>query len=105
MPMADVTESTVESVALDWLANLGWRIAHGSDIAPDTLGAERGDYGEVMLGRRLRDALARLNPDLPEAALNDAFRKLMHPEGATLEARNRAFHRMAVDGVHGRTPD
>ena len=31
--------------------------------------------------------------------MNDAFRKLIRPEGATLEARNRAFHRMLVEGV------
>ena len=44
-------------------------------------------------------ALARLNPDLPQEALEEAFRKVTHPEGATLEARNRAIHRMLVDGV------
>ena len=53
-----------------------------------------------MLERRLRDALARLNPDLPLDALDDAFRKLTRPEGSTLEARNRAFHRMLVAGVN-----
>ncbi len=52
-----------------------------------------------MLQRRLHDALARLNSDLPAAALDDAFRKLIRSEGTTLEARNRAFHRMVVDGV------
>ena len=41
----------------------------------------------------------RLNPELPADALDDAFRKLTRPEGATVEARNRAFHRMVVDGV------
>ena len=40
-----------------------------------------------------------LNPELPTDALDDAFRKLTRPEGATLEAKNRAFHRMIVDGV------
>ena len=39
-------------------------------------------------------------PGLPREALEDAFRKLTRPEGATLEARNRAFHRMIVDGVN-----
>ena len=97
--MNPLTESTVEDAALSWLEGLGWSIAHGPDIAPDTLGAERADYGDVVLERRLRDALARLNPDLPTSALDDAFRKLTRPEGATLEARNRAFHRMVVDGV------
>ena len=97
--MTALTESTVEDAALAWLESLGWNIAHGPAIAPDTPGAERGDYGAVVLERRLRDALARLNPHLPTEALNDAFRKLTHLEGPTLEARNRAFHRMLVDGV------
>ena len=99
-----ITESTVEQAALDWLESLSWSVAHGPDIAPDTTGAERVDYGEVLLARRLRDALARLNPDLPAVALDDAFRRLTRPEGSTLEARNRSFHRMLVDGVTVRVP-
>ena len=65
MPYGDaltrITESVVEDAALDWLDSLGWNIAHGPDIAPDTLAAERADYGQVILERRLRDALAQLN--------------------------------------------
>ena len=52
-----------------------------------------------MLEHRLRDALRHLNPALPREALADAFRKLIRPDGSTLETRNRAFHRMLVDGV------
>ena len=97
--MTTLTEADVEHAALGWLAGLGWRVAHGPDIAPHAPGAERDDYGEVVLDRRLRDALAALNPSLPSSALDDAYRKLTSPQGATLEARNRAFHRMLVDGV------
>ena len=97
--MAKFTESEVEEAALEWLESIGWRVVHGPDIAPQVPGAERDDYGAVVLESRLREALARLNPDLPSAALDDAFRKLIRPEGATLEARNRAFHRLIVDGA------
>ena len=97
--MTTISESVVEEAALQWLAGLGWQTAHGPDIAPDTPNAERSDYDQVVLERRLRDALAELNPDLPVAALDDALRKLTHSEGPTLEARNRAFHRMLVNGV------
>ena len=69
------------------------------DIAPDTPNAERDDYGQVMLERRLRDALVALNPNLPVDALDDAYRKVIRPVGATVEARNRTFHRMVVNGV------
>ena len=79
--MTTLTEADVEAAALEWLAAIGWQVAHGPDIAPDTPGAERADYGQVVLERRLRAALARLNPSLPAAALDDALHKLTHPEG------------------------
>ncbi|MCS6954635.1 MAG: type I restriction endonuclease, partial [Bryobacteraceae bacterium] len=97
--MTPFTESEVEQAALAWLEDAGWQVAHGPDIAPDTLLAERRDFTEVVLARRLRDSLARLNPQLPAEALDDAFRKLTRPEGADLLQRNRAVHRMLVNGV------
>ena len=97
--MTTITESIVEEAALAWLTGLGWQVGRGADVAPDALGAERSDYGQVVLERRLRDALALLNPVLPASALDDAYRKLTRPEGSTLKARNRAFHRMLVNGV------
>ena len=87
------------------MGELGWQIAHGPDIAPDTVASERDDYGQVVLERRLSDALGELNPTLPTSAIDDAYRKLIRPEGATLEARNQAFHRMLVNGVEVEYPD
>ena len=97
--MATLAEADVESATLAWLSGLGWNEAHGPDIAPETPNAERADYGETVLGHRLRDALASLNPGLPVDALDDAFRKLTRPEGSTVQARNRVFHRMLGNGV------
>jgi len=97
--MTAFTESVVEEAALAWFESLGWNVAHGPDIAPDMPGAERTDYEQVVLVERLHDALASLNPELPVEALDDAFRKMIRSEGPTLEARNRAFHRLLVDGV------
>ena len=97
--MTTLTEAAVEQAALEWLSGLGWQVTYGPDIAPGTPNAEREDYGQAVLERRLRDALVQLNPGLPATALDDAFRKLTRPQGSTLEARNRAFHRMLVDGV------
>jgi len=93
------TESDVEEAALAWLASVGWQIRNGADIAPGEPAAERDDYGHVILAQRLRDALARLNPALPAEALDEALRKLTRPEGADLIVRNRALHRLLVDGV------
>jgi len=97
--MTIFSESTVEDAALAWLGGIGWHVAHGPDIAPDMPAAERADYGEVVLAQRLRDALSRLTPMLPAEAFEDAFRRLTRPEGADLVQRNRALHRLLVDGV------
>ena len=99
MSYREINESVVESATLAWLESIGWWVAHGPDIAPDTPNAERADYGQVVLERRLRNALDALNPGLPASALEDAYRKLTRPGGPTLEVRNRAFHRMLVNGV------
>ena len=93
------TEADVEQAALNWLSNLGWQTTHGPDIAPTTANTERADYAQVVLDGRLRDTLARLNPDLPTAALGDAFGMITRLDGAALDARNSVFHWMRADGV------
>ncbi len=100
--MTAFSESTVEDAALAWLEALGYAVLHGPDIATGEPAAERSDpnYRDVVLERRLRQALVRLNPDLPREALEDAFRKLTRTDAATLIERNRAVHRMLVDGVN-----
>ena len=97
--MTTLTEAEVEKVALEWLEGLGWAVAHGPEIAPGTPDAERDDYDQVVLEQRLTDAIDNLNPDIPHQAREDVLRKLTRPEGATLETRNRSFHRTLVDGV------
>ena len=55
--MTIISEADVEQAALDWLSGLGWAVAHGLDIAPDTPNAERDEYAQVVLERRPQDAL------------------------------------------------
>ena len=97
--MTSFNESTVETAALSWLSSLGWQTDYGPDIAPDTPGAERTDFTQVVLEERLRDALLNLNPDLPPSALETGLRQLINPDGPTLEARNRSFHHALTRGV------
>ena len=94
-----ITESVVEQAALAWLSSCDYSVAAGPEIAPGISTAERNDYGEVVLEDRLAASLARLNPDLPGDALDYVYRAITRPEGITLEAQNRAFHRMAIEGV------
>ena len=56
MPMTTITEADVEQAALDWLANLGWQVAHGLDDVSDTLDSKLADYGQTVLENRFGDA-------------------------------------------------
>jgi type I restriction enzyme, R subunit len=78
-----------------------YEVLHGPEIAVGAGQAERIDagYRDVILERRLRDALERLNPNLPPETLEDAYRKLTRLEAPSLLQRNRASHPMLVDGV------
>jgi type I restriction enzyme R subunit len=97
-----VSEDHVEQALLEWLAGLGWAVAHGPDISPvdaRTPGTERASYREVVLAGRLREAIARLNPHIPPGARDDALRRVLNPNVPGLANANRQMHRWLVDGV------
>ena len=96
------TESIVGDAALEWFEGLGYSVLDGPEIAYGEPAAERTDpeYRDLILEGRLRQALARLNPDLPPEALDDAFRKLTRIDSPSLITRNRDLHSMLVDGVN-----
>ena len=95
------TESVVEEAALEWLAAKGWTILHGPEIAAGMPSAERDDpdFRDVVLERRLRQSLQRLNQALSSDAIEAALRKLTIVDGPSLLERNRMAWRMLVDGV------
>jgi type I restriction enzyme R subunit len=101
MSAGKFTESVVEEAALEWLEAKGWKILHGPDIASGTPSAERTDpdFRDVVLERRLRQSLQRLNPFLSQDAIESAIRKLTIVDGPSLLERNRAAWRMLTDGV------
>jgi type I restriction enzyme R subunit len=94
-----VTEGQLEQEALGWLADTGYAHVYGPDIAPGGAAPERASYREVLLPGRLRDALARLNPDIPAAARDDALKQVVDLGTPVLLAANRQFHRLLVTGV------
>jgi len=100
--MAHLTENAIEQMALDELQKLGWQVAFGPDIAFDGASPEReaaANYGDVVLARRLREALVRINREMPEGAIEEAMRQVLTLESPALIENNRRFHRMLTDGV------
>ncbi len=94
-----LNESTVEDAALTWFGELGYAICHGPKLAPSEPAAERDSFGDVVLVGRLRAAIERLNPAIPEEAREDALRKVLRVGTPSLTQTNPTFHAMLRDGV------
>ncbi len=60
--MAFLSEAAVELALLEQLRGLGYGIERDDVIGPDGARAERESHDEVILRKRLEDAVARLNP-------------------------------------------
>jgi type I restriction enzyme, R subunit len=96
--MSKFTEQEVEDLTLEWLGELGWRHVYGPDIEPEKPKSERDSFSTVYLADRLKVALKRLNPALPNPVLEDAFNQITRPESPDLLTNNRTFH-LALTGT------
>jgi type I restriction enzyme, R subunit len=94
-----MTEDQLELETLSWLADVGYTHVYGPDIAPDGNEPERSNYTQVVLVERLRQAIARLNPNVPLVAREDALQQVLNLETPVLLAANRQFHRLLINGV------
>jgi type I restriction enzyme R subunit len=97
--MPKLTEQILtEQALIDWFKQLGYEYKFGPDISTGGLLVER-DFKDVLLENRLRNALKRLNPDLPEKAIDEAVYKLKKVEHPNLEMVNREIYKMLTEGV------
>ncbi|CAM8643497.1 type I restriction endonuclease subunit R [Sphingobium cupriresistens] len=94
-----ITENIVELAALETLQELGWTYLHGSILAPDGVAPERRSNSDVILVGRLEAAIARLNPDAPEPARNEALRRVLTGELPSLVEENRRIHKLLTEGA------
>ena len=98
----------VEQPAIDLFAELGWRTAilmgEFAGKSPEGRASKR----EAILPTRLRLALEKLNPGLPQDALDDATSELVRERGAIDPIRaNGEIHELIRNGVkvEVRAPD
>lgn len=92
-----MTEDKIEQSLLDTLAELGWEIVNGPTIGPD--GTREREYTDVVLGRRLEIALARLNPELTHEQRDEVLKRVARASSAELLADNQSFHTFLTEGV------
>ncbi|WP_323885540.1 type I restriction endonuclease subunit R [Aeromonas caviae] len=94
-----MTEDQLEQEVLGWLAETGYRVVCGYDVAPDSDNPWRNDFRQVVLEDVLREAVERLNPKVPPQAREDAVRQVLNLDTPAQMLANRLFHRLLVNGV------
>ncbi len=94
-----INEAEVEQMCLDMLKGLGYEIVFGPDISEGGVSEER-KADEVVLTSRFREALKRINRGVPEAALDEAVKKVLRAESQDPVQNNQAFHRLVTNGVN-----
>ncbi len=94
-----MTEDQLEQETLGWLASEGYTPLNARDLDHLDPRLERANTREVVLAVSLRTAIDRLNPAVPAAAREDAFRQVLDLGQPALLPGNRAFHRVLVTGV------
>ncbi len=97
--MTKITENSIETVATETLQSIGWEYVHGLTIAPGAERAERESFGQIILTHRLRKAVARLNPDIPANAQEQAVQKVLRIYSPDLLHNNETFHQFLVEKV------
>lgn len=93
------TEDLLEQAAIEILTELGYEHRFGPDIAHDGEAPERNDYKEVILENRIKEALFRINKEIPRVALEDAFRQIITFNSPSLIENNRNFHKLLTEGI------
>ncbi|TVR77897.1 MAG: type I restriction endonuclease subunit R [Rhodospirillales bacterium] len=100
-------DALVEQPAVLLFGALGWETATLlGEWASGASGEGRQSETEVVLARRLRAALSRLNPNVPETAFEQAIEALTRDRSKMVEANaNQDVYRLLKEGVKVEVPD
>ena len=91
-------ESEIEQITLDLLRDEhGYTVLYAPELAEGD--AKERDYSDVILQTRLRAAIDRLNPTIPLAAREEAYKRVLRSDSLKLLENNEAFHRLLTEGV------
>ena len=94
-----ITETQIEKFAIELLEKQGYEYIYAPDIAPDSENPQRESFADVLLIERLRDAVARINPNIALDQREDAIKQIIRLNSPELITNNETFHRMLTEGI------
>lgn len=92
-----MTEDKIEENTLGILKELGFEVLHGPDIGPDGTAERR--YTDIILPQRLDEAVARINPKIPEDARKESIKRVLRSAEPTMLLENKTFHQYLTEGT------
>ena len=98
-PYVATEDTLAEQPALAHLCEHGWTHVHGSELAPDAPAAERRLWSDVVLVKRLRRAVERINPQLSPQAVQRACDLVLASTSPSVIEDHRGFHELLLSGV------
>ena len=93
-----IDEDLVELQGIEWFKELGYQYKDGYQIAPEGSNPERDNFEQTILEDRLRSALIRINPEIPEQTINQAIPKILNPDIPGMLNRNLEMHKWITKG-------
>jgi len=97
--MKIISENDIELYTIEELQRQGFQYVYGPAISPDGEKQERSNYGEVLLLGRLKTAVFRLNPNIPDDAVIAAINTVQRIASPELLANNEEFYKLLVEKV------
>jgi len=102
--MSRIVEQDIEDAALEILEkDLGYEYVHGAEMAPDIAveakEKERERWDEVVLEGRLKRSLQKINPRVPEEAIDEAVKKIVRLASKEMISGNEEFHKILTEGM------
>lgn len=97
--MKKITETTIELLFIEQLEALGYTYIYGPDIAFDGIRPERESYQDVLIKDRIKDAINRINPNVPEIARAQALKDVLRITTPDLLQTNENFHQILTNGI------
>jgi type I restriction enzyme, R subunit len=97
--MSKLTENHIEAYAIELLDKHGYKYIYAPDIAYDGENTERDNYAQVLLLKRLENAVKRINLHIPADAQAEAIKEIQRIASPELLTNNETFHRLLTEGI------
>jgi type I restriction enzyme R subunit len=100
--MTPIFESHIEEFVIELLQKQGFGYLSPEQQEAErrpAFGADKPDLSQVVLLKRLKKAIEKLNRKIPQEAKEQALRQVLNLPSQNLIDNNEAFHRMLTEGI------